>query len=396
MLASAAAYCWACKAIFVLSRLDNEAWLIFAVDNAIMLVMIAATAILSMTTSLTAQESQKLTANKHNEYGIIYALPVTHLNIEVEAVKTIKKAGPYYRYADKYLGVKNPVIKDSETWEIRDVQISPVGVPDKENEYLMKFKSGSAPFLMLDENGLPLSINIEPEEAVVKRKRNKMPDKSILDGTDYASAFTEDMIASESMMKRAETTAAKIFELRESRNDLVSGNADQMPPDGQSLELMLNELNRQEQMLTAMFTGTTQTETKVFRVDYVPTKDVDGDVVFRMSDVNGVVDKNDLSGDPVYITLKTTEKGELPVNDKGETKKIPNGAVMYTIPGKANVTLTYHGKTIATENVEVAQFGVAFGLEPKMFTDKKAPAYVIFNPESGSIKELGTLEIVEE
>ncbi len=234
--------------------------------------MIAATAILSMTTSLTAQESQKLTANKHNEYGIIYALPVTHLNIEVEAVKTIKKAGPYYRYADKYLGVKNPVIKDSETWEIRDVQISPVGVPDKENEYLMKFKSGSAPFLMLDENGLPLSINIEPEEAVVKRKRNKMPDKSILDGTDYASAFTEDMIASESMMKRAETTAAKIFELRESRNDLVSGNADQMPPDGQSLELMLNELNRQEQMLTAMFTGTTQTETKVFRVDYVPTK----------------------------------------------------------------------------------------------------------------------------
>ena len=129
--------------------------------------MIAATAILSMTTSLTAQESQKLTANKHNEYGIIYALPVTHLNIEVEAVKTIKKAGPYYRYADKYLGVKNPVIKDSETWEIRDVQISPVGVPDKENEYLMKFKSGSAPFLMLDENGLPLSINIEPEEAVV-------------------------------------------------------------------------------------------------------------------------------------------------------------------------------------------------------------------------------------
>ena len=45
MLASAAAYCWACKAIFVLSRLDNEAWLILAVDNAIMLVMIAATAI---------------------------------------------------------------------------------------------------------------------------------------------------------------------------------------------------------------------------------------------------------------------------------------------------------------------------------------------------------------
>ena len=68
---------------------------------------------------------------------------------------------------------------------------------------------------------------------------------------------------------------------------------------------------------------------------------------------------------------------------------------MYCIPGKADVELTYKNNIIAKESVEVAQFGVEYGLEPKMFTDKKAPAYVIFNPESGSIRELGTLEISE-
>ena len=60
-----------------------------------------------------AQETQRLTANKLNEYGLIYSLPVTHLNVEIEAVKTVKKAGPYYKYAKKYLGVGNVVTEDS-------------------------------------------------------------------------------------------------------------------------------------------------------------------------------------------------------------------------------------------------------------------------------------------
>lgn len=337
------------------------------------------------------QESQKLTANKHNEYGLIYSLPITHFNIEVEAVKTVKTVGPYYKYAEKYLGVKNPITSNSESWDIRNVEISSFGVPDKETEYLMKFKSGSTPFLILDSNGLPLAINIEAEESVVKRKRNKMPDANVLDG-GYANALTEDIVASESLMKRAEATAAKIFELRESRNDLVSGNADQMPPDGESLKLMLDELNRQEAALTAMFVGTATTETRIIRFDYLPQAATEREVAFRVSDYNGIVDKNDLSGEPVYISIKITEKGELPVNDKGEEKEVPKGAVMYNIPGKAEVTLTYDGRQVAKERLEVAQFGVQFGLDPKMFTDKKAPAYVIFNPESGSIRELGALQ----
>ena len=231
---------------------------------------------------------------------------------------------------------------------------------------------------------------------MVERKRNQMADKSVLDGTDYSSVFTEDMVASESLMKRAETAAAKIFELRESRNDLVSGNADQMPPDGASLKLMLDELNRQEQTLTAMFVGTTQLETRVVRFDYEPKKDVDGEVVFRVSDVNGIVDSNDLSGEPVYITVKTTQKGELPVDDKGKEKELPKGAVMYNIPGLATVTLTYDGNVLAREQMEVAQFGVQFGLDPKIFVDKKQPAYVVFHPESGSVKEIGVLETSTE
>lgn len=343
--------------------------------------------------SAVAQESQKMTANKLNDYGLIYSLPVTHFNIEVEAVRTIKKAGPYFKYAKKYLGVTDIIKNNSQSWDVTGVSVSSYGVPNKDNEYLMQLKSGAAPFLMLDGEGLPLSINIEAKEEVVKRKRNKLADKSVLDGIDYLSAVSEDMVASESMMKRAEAAAAKIFELRESRNDLVSGRAEQTPPDGASLKLMLDELNRQEAILTAMFVGTTQKETKVFRFDYVPTADVQNEIAFRVSDFNGIVDKNDLSGEPVYLNLKVTQRGELPVNEKGEVKQTPKGAVMYCIPGKAQVSLSYMGKELASETLSVAQFGVEYGLEPKIFTNKKAPAYVIFEPETGGIKEIGTLEV---
>ena len=101
--------------------------------------IIALAAALTASMPAFAQETQRLTANKHNEYGLIYSLPKTHVNIEVEAVRTVKKAGPYYRYAEKYLGVKNPITEDSQTWAVKDVQMSAFGVPDKDSELLMKF-----------------------------------------------------------------------------------------------------------------------------------------------------------------------------------------------------------------------------------------------------------------
>ena len=46
-----------------------------------------------------AQQTKMLTADKHNEYGIVYRLPVTSVRFEVTARRTVSKAGPYYQYA---------------------------------------------------------------------------------------------------------------------------------------------------------------------------------------------------------------------------------------------------------------------------------------------------------
>ena len=45
------------------------------------------------------QTVTKLTATKANDFGLIYSLPTTVLDITIEAEHTIEKPGQFYKYA---------------------------------------------------------------------------------------------------------------------------------------------------------------------------------------------------------------------------------------------------------------------------------------------------------
>lgn len=340
-----------------------------------------------------AQTTQKFTAAKHNEYGLVYSLPVTHVRIMVEAEKTVSKAGPFYKYAKKYLGIDNVVAADSVAWKLKSIDMATYGVPNPDNRYLMQFKPGSAPFLMLTENGLPLAINEENVAALIPKKEPRKAEPGRLDNYGYAKSLPGELLAGESTAKRAELAARMIYRIRESRTNFATGEADQMPPDGAALKLVLDNLDEQEKDLMALFCGTQTTETAVAEFDYVPSGEVSKEVIFRLSDAAGIVDKTDLSGAPVTLALNILERGALPKDEKGEEKKLPKGAVMYRIPGRAAISLSYEGAEVCRKEFDVAQFGVDFGLDPAMFVDKKRPSFVKFYPETGSIKELGVKDL---
>ena len=340
-----------------------------------------------------AQNTQKLVAAKHNDYGLVYTLPKTHLRIEVVAEQTVKKAGPYYNYAKKYLGTEDVIIENSQSWTLKSIRVTSYGVPEKGNEYLMQFKAGTNPFMMIGEDGLLLSINCENVIVPAFEEQKETPlTKSLLDDNGYATALSGELLAGGSLAKRAETAANIIYKIRESRSNYAIGEADQMPPDGESLKLVLEELRKQEEALMALFLGTTQTATAVKTFDYTPKGDSNSEVILRISDFNGITTKDDLSGEPVYLTVKTITKGEIPLDEKGLEKQLPKGAVMYKIPGKAQITISYDGKEWYNDLFDIAQFGVDYGLSPTLFTDKKAPSYVKFHPSTGGIMEIGPME----
>lgn len=338
-----------------------------------------------------AQNTQRLTANKSNEYGLIYSLPLTALDITVETEFTSQRPGEFSNYANRHLGITGAVRTESDVCTIKSIVIGTHGVPNPDNRWLAQFKSGATTSILLTDSGIPLAINSSEiaETPSPELPQAKEAPLSPLQTDAARQAVTLEMTRSTSLSKKAELAAQRIFELREQRNELISGNADNMPADGSALKVALKELDAQEAALTAMFAGTSISYTKVQTFTLTPGAEAVTDtVVARVSAVDGLVDSSDLTGSPLTMTIEVVSRGELPVNEKGEVKKFPKNGVAYTIPGTAKVSLKLYNQVLATATVELAQLGTTFGLDPGIFSDKKAPMSAIFSPVTGGIVAL--------
>lgn len=345
-----------------------------------------------MTMTAGAQTTQKLSASKANEFGLIYTLPRTVIDVTLEAEMIKKMPGEFNNYARLHLGIEKAVKQPEYSCSLLKAVISSHGEANPESKWMIKLKGNGAPYIMLNEDNCLLSINTETvaetekPELPVAQKAAPTP----LETGAAQQAVTQEMTLSSSRSKKAELAAQRIFELREARSDLMSGNADNTPPDGKSLQIALDNITAQESALTAMFAGTTSEWTLVETLSFMPDSNgVSKKVIARLSPVDGFVDASDLSGEPIYLTVKVTDFGQLPENEKGEPKPFPKGGIAYNIPGTAQVSITFRDKEIAAKTVKIAQLGVEYGLDPSLFTDKKAPSSAIFSPETGALLELG-------
>lgn len=351
-------------------------------------------ALLLFSISAFAQQTKILTAEKHNEYGLVYFLPTTALKIEATAEIKHSVRGQFYQYARKFIGTDNVIKNDASEARITEIKVTPYGFANTETAYMMQLKPGATTYLCVADDGMLLAINRQVDGTEKVRPSKKTPSasaKSGRTGQEYLKYVDEDFIASQSSLKQAEMLAESLMDIRESKLALTRGTADSMPTDGRQLELMLASLEEQEKALTEAFTGFTETETETRTFTYVP-EDEGREVLFRLSDFAGFVEADDLSGDPVYITITDSEVPEMPVDAKGEEKKVPKDAVIYALPGSGLVTITAGDRPYYSGRHELAQFGMTFGLNPALFTDKKQPSWAEFNPVTGGLKAIGASE----
>ena len=124
---------------------------------------------------------------------------------------------------------------------------------------------------------------------------------------DPRSFMTEEILIAGSTAKMAELVAKEIYNIRESKNSLTRGQADYMPKDGAALKLMLDNLDEQEQAMMQMFAGTTDRIEKSFTIRIKPEADMKEKVAFRFSKKLGMLDADNLSGEPYYICIISTE-----------------------------------------------------------------------------------------
>ena len=334
----------------------------------------------------------KMSATKSTDYGVTYFLPKTVLTINVDYNKITQKAGPFAKYAEKYLGVKEQsvVFEDQEYYTLNKISVEGKGVVDKNASYLVEFKSKTtSPFVFLTEDGLICTINADYiPESKISVKNSITQSASELFTTSSHSIYTEEYLRAGSVPKMAEVAAKQIYKLRESRTDILTGEAENAPRDGEGMKIVLANLEAQEKALVELFIGTINIESLDAEFEIEPLSDIDKEVLFRFSKYFGIVDTDDLSGSPVYINVKNIENNETQeiIDPKRKTKETQS--IVYNIPGKAAVEVFYGTNSMYRNTFQIVQFGNKQILAPSLFDDKKAPVKIYFFPETGAIKQI--------
>lgn len=334
---------------------------------------------LLLATTAVAQTEVTTGVMNGKDYGVTYVLPKTEIEFVLQATKHTYTPGEFSKYADRYLRLNNVSTEPEEYWTLDKIQPRIVGVPDKDNVYFVKLKDKTvAPLMELTQDGIVRSINMpfSGQQDSQGGKVTSTPET----GIDPRSFLTEEILMSNSSAKMAELIAKEIYSIRESKNALLRGEADNMPKDGAQLKLMLDNLNLQERAMTEMFSGTLKEEPKTITVRITP-KETKNEVAFRFSKKLGVVANDDLAGEPYYISVTNLNTPDL--TNAAENKKKLEG-VAYNVPGRAQITLTQNNKKLFDEELPITQFGTIEYLAPVLF-NKNSTVKVLFDTATGGI-----------
>lgn len=320
---------------------------------------------------------------QENELAVVYYMPQTQIAVTIDYQQVCIEPGPFYLYAERYLGVSNVATEAQTRYEVTDIRIAPHTVADHSRAHKVVAKSGNATqWLSLTPEGLLYGYNVPAYVAETPVVETTLPTPAPF--VKPLPLMEEQMVAA-SIAKMAEGAAKQIYHIREMRMNLLAGDVEHTPADGQAMQLVLAEMDKREQMLVELFVGTRTVTPMTHTIYYVPEKDVTGCVIGRLSQFSGVVDADDLSGEPIRLTLVGEYQSYLPAEEKESkfNKSIPS-QLYYNLPGSAHVMVEFADQLKVTATMPIAQFGVAVPLANNILLSKKKPQ-IYFNLQTGNI-----------
>lgn len=321
--------------------------------------------------------------------GPTYFLPKTALKVTLLVEKSTFTPGRFADYSTKFLNTQKNVVDPSETYRIVNMKMETVGIPDSSKFYAVRMGSKqNVNKVYISQDGVLLSVNAEPKVQPMEMPFRPSPRPIPVDPSEY---MTDEMLSAGSNAKMAQLCAQEIYEIRNSRNDLVRGTADVMPKDGAQLKLMLANLQMQEAGLTGLFEGTTACDTTEQVVYFCPDKNMTGrSVLFRFSDLFGLVRADDLSGVPYYISVSNIRK---PAGTESAVySRKSDAGINVNVPGRAHIAVTLQDKTLIEQDFSFAQFGHTENLSSDLFTKKNFITFEV-NQATGGVIGMTSKEV---
>ncbi|MDE6445602.1 MAG: DUF4831 family protein [Alistipes sp.] len=208
--------------------------------------------------------------------GVAVSDPHTTLAVDVTVECDRTLAGPYARYAQKYLGVRAP-LTDKSAWSVRSASVA------------------------------LLQTDMLYESAAPAASRQEVTDYSVSDD-GFARIQPDKMSMSMPPLDEAARNAANaIFSLRRHRLELITGEAGENV-FGEGLKSALDEIARQEQSYLELFLGKRVVTTETRRYVVYPQPDKKQYIVCRFSTADGLLPESDLSGDMVLLQIEPSGK----------------------------------------------------------------------------------------
>lgn len=322
--------------------------------------------------------------------GATYCLPKTGVRLTMLIEKKVYTPGDLALYARKYLRDSEVMLEPSTTYRIVSKKMDNYAEADTAKSYTAHIdQRHNIQQLQLTEFGTLRAINTEATKGTPAKPFQPQPQPQKLDPKKFLS---QDILSAGSKMKMAELCAKEIYDIRESRSELTRGQADYMPKDGEQLRLMLKSLDEQEQALRQLFEGTVTTDTTEVVLSYMPMKEVNREVWFRFSKHYGLVDADDLSGEPYYISVEDLHQMPQPITEPQKKAPKDETGVWINLPGRVRFTLKDSNQQSMLMEYSAGQFGEVENLNEPLFS-KKVQTRLVLNEMNGGIEMIDSAPI---
>lgn len=332
-----------------------------------------ASALMALSMTVSAQK-------KSDPAGCLtYCLPSTTVTLEVEAVQERFHAGPYAKYAEKYLGIK-PRLKDETSFQLTRINMASCVEADQNKRYSICLEKGKidASFLKLSSEGLisfadaaygnqtvwrfptetsgdfsdkGVSSNLTSDAAVLYRNEKK-------EEAYNKVSVQQNMIVAKTLEQRASETASMILNLRRQRLQIVTGDTD-ATYSGEAMGAAIEELTRLEQEYMTLFIGYSEYQTQTMNYDVIPDPEKESQryVAFRLSDTEGLVPADNLSGKPIVMEFFPKEFQQVQQLTEDQAKKAPAALAYFRIPAVCTVRLSEGVDILLQSRMPVYQLG---------------------------------------
>ena len=322
-----------------------------------------------------------------DESALVYYSPKTDVVLNFNYTVERQEAGIYAQYAESMLGVKEWVKETRTTHRLHDVRITTHTSTDYSRPHKVSANAGIPMLLNINAKGLLVGYNV-PLDKSEKKAFPKHPQEKAKEAAQLAVPYMENVLKAATPLAQAHAVVQQIMHIRETRMFLLSGEVEKEPADGKAMQLVLDELDKQEQALTELFVGKTVRSTETKRVVFDPAEAAQ--TMWFFSEENGFTEAENIDADTIRVQVEMHPQRYLPSTPdemKQKKKSVELSPIVYNLPGNADVKVVYKDNALGERNIPIAQIGVDVPLTKELFKSVDLPT-ILFNEQTGNVESI--------